>query len=105
MVNPGLHLVIEIDGDGAHPAARQRAAHPVTPRRTREIAAIAENADKVQLPRAARPHRAAPARRRRRQHRASLELFQREIAPVLRKGIPDPPWPSALTPIASGRAN
>jgi alkanesulfonate monooxygenase SsuD/methylene tetrahydromethanopterin reductase-like flavin-dependent oxidoreductase (luciferase family) len=29
------------------------------------------------------------------QHRDSLELFQREIAPVLRKEIPDPPWPSA----------
>ncbi|MFI9389059.1 LLM class flavin-dependent oxidoreductase [Kutzneria sp. NPDC052558] len=29
------------------------------------------------------------------QHRESMELFQREIAPVLRKDIPDPPWPSA----------
>ena len=29
------------------------------------------------------------------QHRDSLELFQREIAPVLRKDIPDPPWPAA----------
>ena len=28
------------------------------------------------------------------QHRESLELFQREIAPVLRKDIPDPPWPA-----------
>jgi alkanesulfonate monooxygenase SsuD/methylene tetrahydromethanopterin reductase-like flavin-dependent oxidoreductase (luciferase family) len=28
-----------------------------------------------------------------RQHRASLELFQAEIAPVLRREIPDPPWP------------
>ncbi|MFC0436965.1 LLM class flavin-dependent oxidoreductase [Kutzneria buriramensis] len=27
------------------------------------------------------------------QHRESLELFQRDIAPVLRKDIPDPPWP------------
>jgi alkanesulfonate monooxygenase SsuD/methylene tetrahydromethanopterin reductase-like flavin-dependent oxidoreductase (luciferase family) len=27
------------------------------------------------------------------QHRASLELFQSEIAPALRRGIPDPPWP------------
>jgi alkanesulfonate monooxygenase SsuD/methylene tetrahydromethanopterin reductase-like flavin-dependent oxidoreductase (luciferase family) len=27
------------------------------------------------------------------QHRESLELFQQEIAPVLRKDIPDPPWP------------
>ena len=26
------------------------------------------------------------------QHRASLELFQSEIAPVLRREIPDPPW-------------
>jgi alkanesulfonate monooxygenase SsuD/methylene tetrahydromethanopterin reductase-like flavin-dependent oxidoreductase (luciferase family) len=26
------------------------------------------------------------------QHRDSLELFQSEIAPVLRKEIPDPPW-------------
>ena len=28
-------------------------------------------------------------------HRASLELFQAEIAPVLRRDIPDPPWPWA----------
>ena len=27
------------------------------------------------------------------QHRDSLELFQAEIAPVLRREIPDPPWP------------
>ena len=26
-------------------------------------------------------------------HRAGLELFQSDIAPVLRRGIPDPPWP------------
>jgi hypothetical protein len=25
-------------------------------------------------------------------HRASLELFQSDIAPVLRSEIPDPPW-------------
>jgi alkanesulfonate monooxygenase SsuD/methylene tetrahydromethanopterin reductase-like flavin-dependent oxidoreductase (luciferase family) len=31
------------------------------------------------------------------QHRESLELFQREIAPVLRKDIPDPPWPADHT--------
>jgi alkanesulfonate monooxygenase SsuD/methylene tetrahydromethanopterin reductase-like flavin-dependent oxidoreductase (luciferase family) len=28
------------------------------------------------------------------QHRESLELFQSDIAPVLRREIPDPPWPS-----------
>lgn len=28
-------------------------------------------------------------------HRASLELFQSEVAPVLRRDIPDPPWPWA----------
>lgn len=28
-----------------------------------------------------------------RQHRDSLELFQSDIAPVLRREIPDPPWP------------
>ncbi len=27
------------------------------------------------------------------QHRESLELFQAEIAPALRRDIPDPPWP------------
>jgi alkanesulfonate monooxygenase SsuD/methylene tetrahydromethanopterin reductase-like flavin-dependent oxidoreductase (luciferase family) len=27
------------------------------------------------------------------QHRGSLELFQSEIAPALRRDIPDPPWP------------
>jgi len=26
------------------------------------------------------------------QHRSSLELFQSDIAPVLRREIPDPPW-------------
>ncbi|MGO4431124.1 LLM class flavin-dependent oxidoreductase, partial [Streptomyces sp. MCAF7] len=26
------------------------------------------------------------------QHRDSLELFQSEVAPVLRRGIPDPPF-------------
>jgi alkanesulfonate monooxygenase SsuD/methylene tetrahydromethanopterin reductase-like flavin-dependent oxidoreductase (luciferase family) len=29
------------------------------------------------------------------QHRESLELFQHDIAPVLNRTIPDPPWPSA----------
>ncbi len=35
------------------------------------------------------------------QHRAALELFQSDIAPVLRKEIPDPPWewgPGPLSP-------
>jgi hypothetical protein len=27
------------------------------------------------------------------QHRESLELFQSDIAPVLSRDIPDPPWP------------
>jgi alkanesulfonate monooxygenase SsuD/methylene tetrahydromethanopterin reductase-like flavin-dependent oxidoreductase (luciferase family) len=27
------------------------------------------------------------------QHRASLELFQAEIAPALRRDLPNPPWP------------
>jgi alkanesulfonate monooxygenase SsuD/methylene tetrahydromethanopterin reductase-like flavin-dependent oxidoreductase (luciferase family) len=31
------------------------------------------------------------------QHRESLELFQSDIAPVLRREIPDPPWPSEDT--------
>jgi hypothetical protein len=35
------------------------------------------------------------------QHRASLELFQAEIAPVLRRDIPDPPWPWAPVPGAA----
>ncbi|WP_328648911.1 LLM class flavin-dependent oxidoreductase [Amycolatopsis sp. NBC_00348] len=29
-----------------------------------------------------------------RQHRATLELFQSDIAPALRREIPDPPWPA-----------
>ncbi|MYS23031.1 Flavin-dependent oxidoreductase, luciferase family (includes alkanesulfonate monooxygenase SsuD and methylene tetrahydromethanopterin reductase) [Streptomyces sp. DvalAA-14] len=29
------------------------------------------------------------------QHRGALELFQSDIAPALRRGIPDPPWPWA----------
>jgi alkanesulfonate monooxygenase SsuD/methylene tetrahydromethanopterin reductase-like flavin-dependent oxidoreductase (luciferase family) len=32
------------------------------------------------------------------QHRDSLELFQAEIAPVLRRDIPDPPWPADPAP-------
>jgi alkanesulfonate monooxygenase SsuD/methylene tetrahydromethanopterin reductase-like flavin-dependent oxidoreductase (luciferase family) len=31
------------------------------------------------------------------EHRANLELFQSDIAPVLRRYIPDPPWPAAPT--------
>jgi alkanesulfonate monooxygenase SsuD/methylene tetrahydromethanopterin reductase-like flavin-dependent oxidoreductase (luciferase family) len=34
------------------------------------------------------------------QHRQSLELFQSDIAPVLRRDIPDPPWPWG--PVAGG---
>ena len=46
-------------------------------------------------------------------HRASLELFQSEIAPVLRREIPDPPWgwgggplgdDATPTPLATGDA-
>jgi alkanesulfonate monooxygenase SsuD/methylene tetrahydromethanopterin reductase-like flavin-dependent oxidoreductase (luciferase family) len=37
------------------------------------------------------------------QHRESLELFQSDIAPVLRREIPDPPWPSpAPDPLLTG---
>ncbi|WP_028932201.1 LLM class flavin-dependent oxidoreductase [Pseudonocardia spinosispora] len=43
-----LHLALEIDGDGAHPDAWRRAAHSpaelLSPRRTRSVAAVAENA-------------------------------------------------------------
>ena len=43
-----FRLAVEIDGDGAHPAAWRRAAHPpnalLTPRRVRDTARIAENA-------------------------------------------------------------
>lgn len=45
---PALHLAVEIDGDGAHPAAWRRAAHSpdqlLTPRRVSQVAAVAENA-------------------------------------------------------------
>ena len=34
------------------------------------------------------------------QHRASLELFQSDIAPVLRREIPDPPWGWGGGPLA-----
>jgi hypothetical protein len=27
------------------------------------------------------------------QHRFTLELFQSDVVPVLRREIPDPPWP------------
>ncbi|MEU7026038.1 LLM class flavin-dependent oxidoreductase [Streptomyces sp. NPDC046275] len=47
MPHPALHLAVEIDGDGAHPAAWRRAAHEpgalLTPRRTARVAAVAEN--------------------------------------------------------------
>ncbi|MFF5970223.1 LLM class flavin-dependent oxidoreductase [Streptomyces sp. NPDC012769] len=48
MPHPALHLAVEIDGDGAHPAAWRRAAHDpgtlLTPRRAAKVAAVAENA-------------------------------------------------------------
>lgn len=48
MPSPVLHLAVEIDGDGAHPAAWRRAAHSpdqlLTPHRVRDVARIAENA-------------------------------------------------------------
>ncbi|MEU6933254.1 LLM class flavin-dependent oxidoreductase [Streptomyces sp. NPDC046374] len=48
MPHPALHLAVEIDGDGAHPAAWRRAAHApgelLTPRRIAKVAAVAENA-------------------------------------------------------------
>jgi alkanesulfonate monooxygenase SsuD/methylene tetrahydromethanopterin reductase-like flavin-dependent oxidoreductase (luciferase family) len=34
------------------------------------------------------------------QHRDSLELFQSDIAPTLRREIPDPPWPWGPAPFA-----
>ncbi|MFE5944985.1 LLM class flavin-dependent oxidoreductase [Streptomyces sp. NPDC056480] len=48
MPRPALRLAVEIDGDGAHPAAWRRAAHSpgelLTPRRLARVAAAAENA-------------------------------------------------------------
>ncbi|MGW2305249.1 LLM class flavin-dependent oxidoreductase [Streptomyces sp. NPDC001809] len=48
MPRPALRLAVEIDGDGAHPAAWRRAAHTpgelLTPRRLARVAAVAENA-------------------------------------------------------------
>ncbi|MFF7276941.1 LLM class flavin-dependent oxidoreductase [Streptomyces griseorubiginosus] len=48
MSGPALHLAVEIDGDGAHPAAWRRAAHSpdqlLSPRRVARVAAVAENA-------------------------------------------------------------
>nr|WP_230420129.1 LLM class flavin-dependent oxidoreductase [Catenulispora pinistramenti] len=38
------------------------------------------------------------------EHRASLERFQSEIAPVLRREIPDPPWDWDARPIADDSA-
>jgi alkanesulfonate monooxygenase SsuD/methylene tetrahydromethanopterin reductase-like flavin-dependent oxidoreductase (luciferase family) len=37
------------------------------------------------------------------QHRQALELFQSDIAPVLRREIPDPPWPWAAATGGPGR--
>ncbi|MDX3130208.1 LLM class flavin-dependent oxidoreductase [Streptomyces europaeiscabiei] len=48
MSGPALRLAVELDGDGAHPAAWRRAAHApdhlLTPRRVARVAAAAENA-------------------------------------------------------------
>ncbi|MCZ0985393.1 LLM class flavin-dependent oxidoreductase [Streptomyces diastatochromogenes] len=48
MSGPALHLAVELDGEGAHPAAWRRAAHSpdqfFTPRRVARVAATAENA-------------------------------------------------------------
>ncbi|WP_375476432.1 LLM class flavin-dependent oxidoreductase [uncultured Jatrophihabitans sp.] len=38
------------------------------------------------------------------QHRASLELFQSDIAPTLRRDIPDPPWAWGPAPLADDDA-
>lgn len=41
------------------------------------------------------------------QHRRSLELFQSDIAPTLRRDIPDPPWdwaPATGQPVPAGKA-
>ena len=38
------------------------------------------------------------------QHRDSLTLFQSDIAPVLNRSIPDPPWPSPLRELAGAQA-
>jgi hypothetical protein len=40
------------------------------------------------------------------QHRETLELFQSDIAPALRRDIPDPPWPGDATaqPALAGSA-
>lgn len=43
MSRPVLHLAVEIDGDGAHPAVR-RTDRSLAPSRIRKVAAIAENA-------------------------------------------------------------
>ncbi|MDT0470031.1 LLM class flavin-dependent oxidoreductase [Streptomyces gibsoniae] len=67
MSGPALHLAVEIDGEGAHPAAWRRAAHSpdrlLTPRQLARIATVAENAgftlitlDDGLLPPAASPH-------------------------------------------------
>jgi alkanesulfonate monooxygenase SsuD/methylene tetrahydromethanopterin reductase-like flavin-dependent oxidoreductase (luciferase family) len=51
---PALQLAVEIDGDGAHPAAWRRAAHSpdqlLTPRRVAGVAAVAENAGFTLVP-------------------------------------------------------
>ncbi|MEU1300654.1 LLM class flavin-dependent oxidoreductase [Streptomyces shenzhenensis] len=48
MPGSALHLAVELDGDGAHPAAWRRAAHSpdqlLTPHRVAHVAAVAENA-------------------------------------------------------------
>ncbi|MFF4397344.1 LLM class flavin-dependent oxidoreductase [Streptomyces sp. NPDC001480] len=48
MSGPALHLAVEVDGDGSHPAAWRRAAHApdqlLTPRRVARVATVAENA-------------------------------------------------------------
>jgi alkanesulfonate monooxygenase SsuD/methylene tetrahydromethanopterin reductase-like flavin-dependent oxidoreductase (luciferase family) len=40
-----------------------------------------------------------------RQHRESLELFQSDIAPVLRRDIDDPPWPWGPVAVAPAPAS
>ncbi|RDG38795.1 LLM class flavin-dependent oxidoreductase [Streptomyces corynorhini] len=48
MPAPSLHLAVELDGEGSHPAAWRRAAHSpdrlLTPRRVAGVAAVAESA-------------------------------------------------------------
>ncbi|MER5202657.1 LLM class flavin-dependent oxidoreductase [Streptomyces sp. NPDC002825] len=123
MPRPALHLAVEIDGDGAHPAAWRRATHSpgelLTPRRLARVAAAAENAgftlitleDSILPPGAGSPAESGPVGRIGAVERAAFAAASTSvlgIAPVVATTYAEPfhisSQLSTLDHVSAGRA-